>query len=117
LLVLWQDGLAGEEDAGAPITLAGPGLAGHRAAGFDLLCSFRQLLVAEARGDDLVLRNLRARDYPLLLRIKPVRQVLVPLSLGGSLGYPDRSGTIRKTCQLCAHHSRSRAASWQMHLG
>jgi hypothetical protein len=36
---------------------------------------------AHRDGDSLVLPNLQVRDYPLILRLSPIRHVFLPLVL------------------------------------
>jgi hypothetical protein len=49
--------------------------------GYDVLHSFRQPMEAHRDGDSLVLPNLQVRDYPLILRLAPIRCVFLPVVL------------------------------------
>jgi hypothetical protein len=69
LLALWTNGAATEDDPGVSATLTFPGLSAQKVIGQDVLYSFQQELIAEAEGDNLVLRNLLVKDYPLILRL------------------------------------------------
>ncbi len=79
LLAVWNDGSATDEDPGISSTLRLPGFAGQIAVGIDPLHSLMQSLVTEDEGQTLVIHNLRVKDYPLLVRLSPVRMVYLPL--------------------------------------
>ena len=79
LVALWNDGVAAEEDAGVNATLTLPGLAGQAAVGMDPLHSLAQPLNVEDDGQALVIRNLRVKDYPLLVRVAPRREMYLPV--------------------------------------
>jgi hypothetical protein len=80
LIALWRDEMAIEEILpGTPLTMTLPGLAGHHVVGVDTLFSFQQTLATETEGNDLIIHNLLVRDYPLLLRITPHRNVFLPV--------------------------------------
>jgi len=79
LLAVWNDGIATDEDPGISTTLHLPGFAGQLAVGIDPLHSLVQPLVTEDEGQTLVIRNLRVKDYPLLVQVSPLRKVYLPL--------------------------------------
>jgi hypothetical protein len=79
MVALWTDGIAQDFDPGVTATLTLPGLAGHQVTAIDPLFSYQQPVIAEIAGDNLVLRDLRVRDYPILLRLMPVREIYLPL--------------------------------------
>jgi hypothetical protein len=82
LVALWQDGPAvATHTPGVTVTLILPGYADRRAVGVDVLYSIQQTLDTSAQGEDLVIRDLRVRDYPLLVRLAPPRTVFLPLIL------------------------------------
>jgi hypothetical protein len=69
LLALWNDGVAVDYDPGNPSTLVFPGRAGQKAIGIDILNGFEQQLIATNEGEDLVIRDLLIRDYPIIIRL------------------------------------------------
>ena len=76
---MWNDGIATDEDPGISTTLRLPSFAGQSAVGIDLLHSLVQPLVMEDEGQALLIRNLRVKDYPLLVQVSPLRRVYLPL--------------------------------------
>jgi hypothetical protein len=81
LIALWTDVIAAEYDPGIPATLALPGLLGHKVTGIDVLHGFEQPLMASEEDGNLVIRDLLLKDYPILLRVSPIRQVYLPAVL------------------------------------
>jgi parallel beta-helix repeat protein len=69
MVALWNDGVALDEDPGADTTLTLPGLANWAVTGVDPLHGIQQPLNAENDGADLVVKHLKLKDYPLLLRL------------------------------------------------
>lgn len=72
LVALWNDGAAVDEDPGVESTLILPGFAGQIAVGIDPLHGLVQPLVTSNDGQNLVIRGLRVKDYPLLVRLSPM---------------------------------------------
>lgn len=68
LMALWTDGPAVDDDPGASTTLTFPGLSAQKVIGIDPLNGFEQELISETENDNLVIRNLLVRDYPIILR-------------------------------------------------
>lgn len=71
LVALWNDNVAVDEDPGVETTLVLPGFAGQVAVGIDPLHGLVQPLVTHDDGQNLVILNLRVKDYPLLVRVSP----------------------------------------------
>ncbi len=81
LLALWTDGVAVEHDPGVPVTLTIPGLSDPRVMGIDVLYGFEQPVIASAENGNLVIRNLLAKDYPIILRLTYPKTVFLPIVL------------------------------------
>jgi hypothetical protein len=90
LVALWTDGIAAEYDPGIPATvtvpLPLPGSVDHKVTGIDVLHGFEQPLMASEEDGNLVIRNLLVKDYPILLRVSPIRRVFLPVVLRGASG-------------------------------
>jgi len=84
LVALWTNGVAAEYDPGVPMTVTVPGFGGHTVTGVDLLHGFEQQLEASEAGEDLVIRDLLVKDYPVLVRLSSIRQVFLPALSGES---------------------------------
>jgi len=56
-------------DPGFPATMTIPGFAGWKATAVDLLNGFEQELVVEDTSGNLVIRDFRLKDYPVLIRL------------------------------------------------
>ena len=69
LLALWTDGVAVDNDPGVEATLTLPGFSAQKVVGIDVLNGFEQELVTSIKDDDLVIRDLLVKDYPIILRI------------------------------------------------
>jgi len=69
LLAVWTDGVAQDEDPGVPATITFPGLIAGSVTGIDALYGFEQQLVCEIEGDSTVVRDVRVRDYPILIEL------------------------------------------------
>ncbi len=82
LVALWNDGIAVDEDPGVNATVKLPGFAGYVATGLDPLHSFQQPLITHNDGDALIISNLLLKDYPLLIKLAPFRQIYLPLVIG-----------------------------------
>jgi hypothetical protein len=81
LVALWTDGIAAEYDPGIPATVTIPGLGDHAVTGIDILHGFEQPVMASEEDGNLVIRDLLVKDYPILLRVSPVRHVFLPVVL------------------------------------
>jgi parallel beta-helix repeat protein len=85
LIAMWEGGFASNAiEPGTSLTLTVSGLTQTTdisVTGYDVLHSFRQPMEAHRDGDSLVLPNLQVRDYPLILRLAPIRHVFLPLVL------------------------------------
>jgi hypothetical protein len=68
LVALWTDGAAVDFDPGVRATLTLPGSSAEGVTGIDVLNGFEQKLVTEMENGNLVIRNLRIKDYPIILR-------------------------------------------------
>lgn len=79
LVTLWNDGIAADEDPGVDSTLVLPGLAGQAALGIDPLHGLVQSLIVSDDGDDLVIEQLRVKDYPLLVLLSPAAKTYLPV--------------------------------------
>jgi len=71
LLGLWTDGIAVDDDPGVNTTVTLPGFSARKVVGIDVLHGFEQELVTNIEDDNLVIRNLLVKDYPIILRIIP----------------------------------------------
>jgi hypothetical protein len=76
----WTDGVALEDDAGTPLTLTLPGKAGYLAVAIDPLHGWQQSLLTTDAGPDLVIPNLRLRDYPILVLVAAPQRVYLPVA-------------------------------------
>jgi hypothetical protein len=83
LVALWTDGIAAEYDPGVTTTVTLPGLTDHTVTGIDVLHGFRQPVITSEEGSDLVIRDLLVKDYPIILRVRPIRRVFLPVVLRG----------------------------------
>jgi hypothetical protein len=86
LVALWTDGIAVEYDPGITTTVTIPGLADHTVTGIDVLYGFEQELIASEEDGKLVIRDLLVKDYPIILRVSPIRRVFLPVVLKGHPG-------------------------------
>ncbi len=69
LVALWTDGVGVEHDPGVRSVVICPELDASKVVGIDVLGGFEQELRFEKSGNGIIIRNLRVKDYPLLLRI------------------------------------------------
>ena len=72
VLAIWTDGIAQDEDPGVSATITFPGLSAGSVAGIDVLHGFEQELVFEVDGEDMIIRDLLVKDYPILIRLSDV---------------------------------------------
>jgi len=78
LIALWTDGVAVDADTGIPAMLTIPGYADHEVTGIGILHGFQQQLVTSEEDDDLVIRDLRVKDYPIILRLYKPKYLFLP---------------------------------------
>ena len=69
LIALWTDGVAVDEDPGVNATLTIPNLLAQKVIGIDVLKGYQQGVVTSIENGNLIIQNLKVRDYPLILRI------------------------------------------------
>ena len=69
LFALWTNGAAVDYDPGVSATLTFPSLSAQKVVGVDVLNGFEQELIIETENDNLVIRNLLVRDYPIIVRL------------------------------------------------
>jgi hypothetical protein len=86
LIALWTDRIAAEYDPGIPATVTLPRLVDHAVTGVDVLHGFEQPLMASEEGGNLVIRDLLVKDYPILLRVSPIRHLFLPAVLRAAGG-------------------------------
>jgi hypothetical protein len=78
LVALWTDGIAADYDPGIPATVTLPGLLDHTVTAIDVLHGFQQPLLTSEEQGNLVIRDLSVKDYPILLRVSPIRHLYLP---------------------------------------
>jgi len=83
LIALWTDGVAVDDDPGVKATLILPGFSDQWVMGIDVLHGFQQQMITDTEGENLVIRNLMVKDYPIILRIAPTRYVFLPVVVKG----------------------------------
>jgi parallel beta-helix repeat protein len=83
LLALWTDGVAVDDDPGTEATLVLDGFSDHNVMGFDVIHGFKQQLITDAEGEELIIPNLLVKDYPLLLRLTSTKYIFLPVVLKG----------------------------------
>jgi hypothetical protein len=69
LVAIWTDGVAVEIDSGMLATLTIPSISAGEVTGIDVLYGFEQQLITSSENDNLVIRDLLIKDYPIILRI------------------------------------------------
>ena len=79
LVALWQTVDIQDEDPAVAVMIRIPGSGDATARIIDGLAGFQQELKVSMAGSDLVIKDLRIRDYPLFVRLSPVRQRFLPL--------------------------------------
>lgn len=79
LVAIWNNVSIADEDTAISVTLRLPGSAEDTAYGIDILNGVQQRLVASSEGEDLVVRDLLIKDYPLLVRLAPLRKLYLPI--------------------------------------
>jgi len=71
LLALWTDGVAVDDDPGIEATVTLPGFSARKVIGIDVLHGFEQELVTSTEDGNMVISNLFAKDYPIMLHLTP----------------------------------------------
>jgi len=74
LLALWSDGVAIDEDPGVSSTVILPGFSGWTATGIDTLNDYEQELITSSEGINMVIQNFLIKDYPIIIRLKPIKE-------------------------------------------
>jgi hypothetical protein len=69
MIALWTDGIAVDFDPGITSTVTLPDFSNQRMVGIDVLNGYQQELVTEFENDNLVIRNVMVKDYPIIFRI------------------------------------------------
>ena len=79
LVALWTDGVAVDEDPGTAMTVTLPALSEYELEGIDVLYGYMQPLHTSEENGNLVVRNVLVKDYPIILRLRPIRRVYLPI--------------------------------------
>jgi len=74
LLALWSDGVAIDEDPGVSSTVILLGFSGWTATGIDTLNDYEQELITSSEGINMVIQNFLIKDYPIIIRLKPIKE-------------------------------------------
>jgi hypothetical protein len=69
LIVLWSNGVAVDDDHGVTSILTIPGFSNWNATAMDVLNGFEQELITSNENDNLVIRDLLIKDYPIIIRL------------------------------------------------
>ena len=72
LIALWTDGVAIENDPGIEATLILQNVSARAVTATDILSGLEQELLTDLEDGDLVIRRLRVKDCPIILRFKGV---------------------------------------------
>lgn len=88
LVAFWDHGAASDDYIPTEATLHLSGLAGYIAYGVDPVYGIQQRLVVSDEGNDLLIRSLLLKDYPMLVRLSPMRRVYLPLISKMKCGIP-----------------------------
>lgn len=79
LIALWNDAPIANEDNAVQVTLRLPGIDPEsRVFGADLLSGVQQPLQVTWQGEELVFSGLMVREYPLFIRLLPLRRIFLP---------------------------------------
>ncbi len=71
LVALWTDGVAVYDDLGIKATVTIHNVSTQKVIGIDVLNSFEQPLTMSREGNNLVIRDLLIKDYPIFLHLVP----------------------------------------------
>lgn len=69
MIALWTNGVAVDDDPGVESTVTIPGVTASKVVGIDVIFGFEQELNFEIVDDNLVIRNLLVKDYPILIKL------------------------------------------------
>ncbi len=69
LIAIWDDGAAVDNDDGDPSVITIQDYAGWQASGIDVLNGFEQELIFHNENNNLVIRDLLIKDYPIIIRL------------------------------------------------
>ena len=69
LIALWSDGVAVDEYPGIVSTITIPGFSNWNAIAMDVLNGYEQELITSNENDNLIIRDLLIKDYPLIIRL------------------------------------------------
>ena len=81
LVAIWRSVDITDEDIGVGATIELSGFSDHTAHCIDVLSGVQQLLDTYVKGESMIIPGIQLRDYPLLVRLAPRREVFVPLIL------------------------------------
>lgn len=79
LVAIWNNVDIVEKDAATSTTLTSPDSSQYTPYGIDVLTGVQQRLVASIEQDDLVIKKLLVRDYPLLVRLAARSEACLPI--------------------------------------
>jgi hypothetical protein len=79
VVAFWDHGAASDDYQPTEATLRLPGLAEYSAYGIDPVYGSQQTLLTSKEGDALLIQGLQLKDYPLLVRLSPVRKLYLPV--------------------------------------
>jgi hypothetical protein len=79
LVAIWNNVDIVDEETAASITLTLPDSAQCTPYGIDVLTGVQQRLVASIEQDDLVIKRLLVKDYPLLVRLAARSEACLPI--------------------------------------
>lgn len=85
LVALWSDGVAVEYDPGITATLTFSGLIDYQVTGIDALYGYQQQIMTDTVDGNLVIRDLLAKDYPIILRLNSNKVIFLPLVSKGHI--------------------------------
>lgn len=69
LIAIWSDGVAVDDDPGIPSTLIIPAISNWYATGTDVLNGIEQKLITSNENNNLIIRGLLIKDYPIVIRL------------------------------------------------
>lgn len=69
LITIWNDGVAVDYDPGIPSVVTIYDYTGWKATGIDILNGFEQELITSNENNNLVIRSLMIKDYPIIIRL------------------------------------------------
>ncbi len=79
MVTFWDHGAAMDDYSPTESTLRLPSFGEYAAYGIDVLSGYQQPLIARNEDDTLIIENLRLRDYPILIRLSPIRRLYLPV--------------------------------------